>query len=45
MTKQWDVAAKQKKDKKIETIIDDVPNEKNQFNTFGDFWWEEGDSQ
>ena len=39
--KPGDVAAEQKKDKKIETIIDDVLNEKNPFNTFDDFWWEE----
>ena len=32
--KPGDVAAEQKKDKKIETIIDDVLNEKNPFNTF-----------
>ena len=38
--KPGDVAAEQKKDKKIETVIDDVLNEKNPFNTF-DFWWEE----
>ena len=39
--KPGDVAAEQKKDKKIGTIIDDVLNEKSPFNTFDDFWWEE----
>ena len=39
--KPGDVAAKQKKEKKIETIIDDVLNDKNPFYTFDDFWWEE----
>ena len=36
--KPGDVAAEQKKYKKIETIIDDVLNEKNPFNSFDDFW-------
>ena len=39
--KPGDAAAKQKKEKKIETITDDVINDKNPFNTFDDFWWEE----
>ena len=39
--KPGDVAAKQKKEKKIETIIDDVLNDKNPFYTFDDFWSEE----
>ena len=30
-----------KKNKKIESLIDDVTNEKYPFNTFDDFWWEE----
>ena len=39
--KPGDVAAENKKNKKIETLIDDVTNEKNRFNTFDEFWWEE----
>ena len=39
--KPWDVATETKKEKKIETLIDDVLNEKNPFNTFDGFWWEE----
>ena len=39
--KPRDVATENKKNKKIETLINDVTNEKNQFNTFDDFWWEE----
>ena len=37
--KPRDVATENKKNKKIETLINDVTNEKNQFNTFDDFWW------
>ena len=39
--KPGDAAAKQKKENKIETIIDDVLNDKNPFNTFDDLWSEE----
>ena len=36
-----DMAAEQKKQKKIEVTIDDVINQDNPFSTFDDFWWEE----
>ena len=40
--KPGDIDAENKKNKKIETLIDDaVTNEKNPFNTLDDFWWEE----
>ena len=39
--KPGDVAAENQKNKKIETLIDNVTNEKSLFNTFDDFWWEE----
>ena len=39
--KPGDVATENKKNKKIETLIDDETNEKKPFNTFDDFWWEE----
>ena len=36
-----DVAAEQKKQKKIEVTIEDVIDQDNPFSTFDDFWWEE----
>ena len=36
-----DVAAEQKKEKKIEDLIDIVIEDKNPFSTFDNFWWED----
>ena len=36
-----DAAAEQKKEKKIEDLIDSVIDDKKPFRTFDDFWWED----
>ena len=36
-----DVAAEQKKQQKINDLIDGIIDEKNPFNSFDEFWWEE----
>ena len=36
-----DVATEQKKQKKIDDTIESVIDDKNPFNTFDDFWWED----
>ena len=36
-----DVATEQKKEKKLDELIDSIINNDNPFNTFDDFWWED----
>ena len=36
-----DVATKQKKEKKLDDLIDSVTDNNNSFSTFDNFWWED----